>query len=302
MVEGPYTKPPVLAGVVMPMLALLAIVAVVPAVLPNRPVGLKPRSAEIRESNGVGEPVSARAASKPLAELGELSTGSNRLRLRRSVVGHSVQGAPIHQIVMGSGDYRVLLIGSIHGNEAQGTPLLRRLVRVLESQPQLLDGATVICLPCVNPDGVADGTRGNAQGVDLNRNFPAANRQNSKRFGLQALSEPEALAIHRVISRTLPDQIVTLHEPLECVDYDGPAFELAAAMSRECPLPVKKLGSRPGSLGSFAGVTLGIPTITFELPRDAKNQSPDHLWELYGSALVTAVRFRFPNAAVSGRN
>ncbi len=209
-----------------------------------------------------------------------------------TVVGHSVEERPIVCRRIGDGEYVVLMMASIHGNEAAGTPLLNDLAEHVVANPELLDGVTLVLMPVVNPDGVESGKRYNARGVDLNRNFPAENRQNSSRYGLNALSEPEALAIYQVINDTLPNHIVTLHEPLQCVDYDGPAKELAKVMSDHCPLPVKKLGSRPGSLGSYAGVTLGIPTITFELPRNAAGQSPKFLWRFYGEALIKAILYR----------
>jgi len=207
-------------------------------------------------------------------------------------VGQSVKGRPIVCRTLGSGNYVVLMMASIHGNEAAGTPLLNDLTDHVKAHPAILDGVTLVLMPEVNPDGVASNKRYNTRGVDLNRNFPARNRQNSSRYGMNALSEPEALAIYQVLNNTIPNHIVTLHQPLQCVDYDGPAKQLAQTMSEFCPLPVKKLGSRPGSLGSYAGVTLGIPTVTFELPRNAATQSPELLWRFYGEALVQAVRHR----------
>jgi len=210
----------------------------------------------------------------------------------RSVVGHSVLGVPIQQLRLGNGSYRILILASIHGNESLGTQLLLRLADYLQENHDLLSDCTIALLPNVNPDGVKSQSRFNSQGVDLNRNFPAENRQNSRRFGFTPLSEPESLAIHDVILDLNPHHIVTLHEPLACVDYDGPALSLARAMSAECPLPVKKLGSRPGSLGSFAGVTLQIPTITFELSRTDQQQTDESLWRIYGNALLAAVNHR----------
>ena len=212
-------------------------------------------------------------------------------------IGASVLGRPLDRIVLGDGPLNVLLLASIHGNEAAGTPLLHRLVRRLKAAPELLDGRRVVVLPMVNPDGVAANRRFNERGIDLNRNFPAENRQNTQQFGLEALSEPEAVAVFRTIDEFPPSYIVTLHEPLNCVDFDGPAELLARAMGEVCPLPVKKLGSRPGSLGSFAGVTLGIPTVTFELPRNARDLNDDQLWALYGNALLTAVTWDSPHEA-----
>ncbi|MEO1998335.1 MAG: M14 family zinc carboxypeptidase, partial [Planctomycetaceae bacterium] len=207
-------------------------------------------------------------------------------------VGQSVGGIPIRQIRIGNGDYVILMLAAIHGNESAGTPLLNRLAQYLQDQPEVVSDCTVILMPEVNPDGVQDNARWNAQGVDLNRNFPAENRTNSRRYGMHALSEPESLTIFQVISHWLPHHIITLHEPLQCVDYDGPAAGLAEDMSSRCGLPVKKLGSRPGSLGSYAGLSLGIPIVTFELPRAARDQTSQQLWEKYGSALVTAVEHR----------
>lgn len=205
------------------------------------------------------------------------------------VIGASVLGQPVERVALGDGPVTVLFLASIHGSESAGTPLLLRLVRRLKATPELLHNRTVVVLPMVNPDGVAADARYNARGIDLNRNFPAENRQNTKRFGLEALSEPEAVAVFRTIDDFMPSHIVTLHEPLNCVDYDGPAKGLAQVMSDVCPLQVKKLGSRPGSLGSYAGVTLGIPTVTFELPRNARDLNDDQLWALYGNALLAAV-------------
>lgn len=231
------------------------------------------------------------------------ATGSDPVRqplaVQFEVIGQSVRGRLIERIVIGDGPECVLYLASIHGNEAAGTPLLRRLLRRLQEEPELLAGRRVVLLPVVNPDGVAAGKRYNARGIDLNRNFPAENRQNSARFGLEALSEPEAVAVYRTIDQFSPSHIITLHEPLNCVDYDGPGEQLAQTMSEQCPLPVRKLGSRPGSLGSFAGVTLGIPTVTFELPRNARELNEDQLWALYGRALVRALQWRRPPAEIT---
>ena len=192
--------------------------------------------------------------------------------------------------VLGAGEATVLLIASIHGNEPAGTPLLERLGDYLASHPELLHGRRVVLVPVVNPDGVARGTRGNARGVDLNRNFPAVNRRDSAETGT-ALSEPESRALAEVVGKYPPSHAVSIHQPLVCVDYDGPGLELAKAMSKRCFLPVKRLGSRPGSFGSYLGVDRGVPVVTLELPREASEQDAEDLWRRYGAALIAAVRF-----------
>ena len=89
---------------------------------------------------------------------------------RRSItLGRSVDGRRI--IAVESGDFdasqRVLVVGCIHGNETAGIAIAERLTDA--SPPPELD---LWILPDLNPDGAAAATRGNAHGVDLNRNFP----------------------------------------------------------------------------------------------------------------------------------
>jgi len=209
--------------------------------------------------------------------------------LARTIAGASVENRPVECLVLGEGDDVTLFLATIHGNETAGTPLLWRLADHLLCRPHLLEGRTVVILPEANPDGVARKSRRNANGVDINRNFPAANRVDRKWSGPAPLSEPEAAVIHDLIRRHAPRCIVTIHQPLACIDYDGPGEALAARMAGLCGLPVRKLGALPGSLGSFAGVTLGIPTITVELPRKASSRAADELWDRYGAALVAAI-------------
>ncbi|MHC4425894.1 MAG: DUF2817 domain-containing protein [Planctomycetota bacterium] len=211
------------------------------------------------------------------------------LPARYRIVGTSVQHQPIMSLVLGQGPDVTFIMATIHGNEPAGTPLVRRLSRHLRQHPDLLAGRTVVLLSAANPDGMARDTRHNAHGVDLNRNFEAANRVNSKEYGLTALSEPEARVIRQLILQYRPDRMVTIHQPLACIDYDGPAQMLADRMGQYCRLPVKKLGARPGSLGSYAGVTLGIPIITFEMLRADSQLNSETLWQKYGRALLAAI-------------
>jgi len=62
-------------------------------------------------------------------------------------------------------------------------------------------------------------------------------------------------------------------------------------MAATCSLPVKKLGGRPGSMGSWVGIDLGIPIVTVEFPRAADLVSEDELWRRYGPMLLVAVAF-----------
>jgi len=213
------------------------------------------------------------------------------------IIGTSVQRRPMVSLVLGRGPEVIFIMATIHGDEPAGTPLVRRLATYLQEHPRLLDGRTVVLLPLANPDGMAHNTRHNAHGVDLNRNFAAANRQNSARHGFVALSEPEARAIRQLIVQYTPDRIVSIHQPLACIDYDGPGQMLADRMAQYCDLPIKKLGAKPGSLGSYAGLTLGIPIITFELLRTDSQLAPETLWQRYGAALIAAIVY--PDAVES---
>lgn len=232
---------------------------------------------------------------------GKLKLGSSG---RYYIAGRSVEGRDIWCIVFGGGEDVTFVLASIHGDESAGTALVRRLAGYLEDNPEFLVGRTVVLLDEANPDGVLAETRHNSRGVDLNRNFYSNNRINEAKYGLVAMSEAETRIIAGLIWQYGPDRIVTIHQvkdvgpgglarryPDGLIDYDGPGEDLAESMSKECELGVAKLGASPGSLGSYGGVLLGIPTITFELAREAHEIGSVELWQRYGGGLIAAVGY-----------
>ncbi len=212
-------------------------------------------------------------------------------------VGKSYQGKTIECVVHGEGPDVLMVIATIHGNEAAGTPLVAAFSKWLAEHPDKLAGRQVVIVPVANPDGMAAGQRFNTRGVDLNRNFPAGNwqEQGVNLHGNAPLSEPESRVLLQVVCRYFPDRVISIHQPVACVDYDGPGQALAEAMAARCTLPVKKLGGRPGSFGSFVGESLGKPIITLELPKDAGMDS-QVLWKAYGNALIAALEYKHDNS------
>ncbi|QDU35249.1 murein peptide amidase A [Poriferisphaera corsica] len=220
---------------------------------------------------------------------------SSTIHRTDQILGRSIQDRPISATTLtdttATSPDTVLLVCGIHGNEAAATPAFWRLIGFLEQNPALLKDRSVIIVPALNPDGIAAKQRFNANGIDLNRNFGANNRKNSNRYGREALSEPESQILHDLILNAKPDRIIMMHQPLKCIDYDGPAQPLAEHMGKFTSLPVKKLGSRPGSLGSWAGNDLNIPIITFELHRDANSIPSIDIWDRYIDSILAAITF-----------
>ena len=202
----------------------------------------------------------------------------------------SVEGRELRHRLRGRGPERLFLVASIHGNEAAGTPLFRGLDLWLDENPEALEGKTLLIVDVANPDGIAQSKRFNQHGVDLNRNFPSKNFRGRERHGEEALSEPESRFLHDLFLAFRPTRVVSMHQPVNVIDYDGPAQKLAEAMGQAIGMKVKRIGSRPGSMGSFVGVDHQTPIITFELPRSADRLEQAALWERYGAALVAFVR------------
>lgn len=189
---------------------------------------------------------------------------------------------------------RVLLVGGTHGDELASISVVFKWMQTLNKHHSGLFHWRVN--PLMNPDGALQKkhTRTNARQVDLNRNFltPDLSRgtaleywqskgyQNKRRYpGTYPLSEPETVWLHREIMRFNPDVIIAVHAPYSLVDFDAP--DRNKAPKRIGYLRRNLMGTYPGSLGNYAGVHLGIPVITLELPHAGIMPSKDdirYLW------------------------
>jgi protein MpaA len=165
-------------------------------------------------------------------------------------------------------DECIAIIGGIHGDEPEALEVSLKCLDELSHGHRY---SNCVFIPCLNPDGCSDKTRKNADGIDLNRNFPAKNAALTQKSGnyqsASPLSEPESRALYNLLEFVKPKLIVTLHTPFELIDFDGPATdECVDTLGKTLGLPVEQIGSRPGSMGSYYGVDQKIPFITLELP------------------------------------
>src|SRR5262245_24665399 len=159
--------------------------------------------------------------------------GANPAVTDRSI-GTSAGGRPILLERFGSGSTNVLILAGIHGDERESVALAIELIDYLRANPQSCGDCTVSIIPIANPDGCATNTRVNGNGVDLNRNFPAANYKPARRTSTRASDQPETLALIRTIDALEPRLIISIHsitDRRECNNYDGPAEPIARMMS-----------------------------------------------------------------------
>ncbi|MFI9028118.1 M14 family metallocarboxypeptidase [Streptomyces sp. NPDC053560] len=135
-------------------------------------------------------------------------------RMRVDRIGSTKQGRPVRLVRIGASQppaadrvrhgNSVLLICSQHGNEPSGREACLSTVRDLayandDATRRFLARTSVLVIPTANPDGRAANTRGNSDGVDINRDHIA-------------LKTAEGRAMARVFRDYRPDTVYDLHE------------------------------------------------------------------------------------------
>ncbi|WP_296269915.1 murein tripeptide amidase MpaA [uncultured Enterobacter sp.] len=229
---------------------------------------------------------------RPRAQRGAFPPGAEQYG--RSFFGASLIWFPAPEADHDSG----LIIAGTHGDENSSIVTLSCALRTLT--PELRRHHVILT---VNPDGCQLGLRANARGVDLNRNFPAANwragetvyRWNSSAEERDVVlltgdtpgSEPETQALCQLIHKIHPAWVVSFHDPLACIE-DPRHTALGQWLAEVFALPlVTSVGyETPGSFGSWCA-DLGLHCITAEFPPI----SSDEASEKYLRAMTDLLRW-----------
>ncbi len=249
---------------------------------------------------GSARPASFSAHGRQIVGVGALPSGNGGWvativeQPHWQTIGTSVQGRPLRVLRVGDGPRRILWIGGTHGNEREGSVATADLPQAFTSFGPA-DTVTLWILQDENPDGSAANTRYNANGVDLNRNLPAADFDASDpRNGGHPLSQPESAALYRLINSIQPDVILSAHADSTRPPYvinDGPFVPQVSVFPEVVGMPVTTSDqlnhATPGSLGSWWGHDRHKSVLTIEY---AFGSDPTRDWEMTENAILDVMQ------------
>lgn len=210
------------------------------------------------------------------------------VRPEAEVIGRSVEGRPLEVYAFGHGPHARMIIADIHGGYEWNTAALtEQLVDFLSEHTSLVPPAvTLYVLPSMNPDGLArshgyDG-RANANGVDLNRNFPLDWKATWApegcwnylpiTSGTHPLSEPESQAVARFLLGRGIEALISYHSAALGIFAGGDpstaqSLALAESLARVSPYayPPKNTGcDYAGEMVDWSAAN-GIAAVDIEL-------------------------------------
>lgn len=171
---------------------------------------------------------------------------------------------------------KILLVGGVHGNEYSTVSVVFKWITLLNQY--YTGNYHWQIVPLLNADGLLQSSskRVNANGVDLDRNFPVNSDQiKANQYweenthwapeyfpGKEALSEPESRWLAEEIERYKPDIIITVHAPINSDSYklgNSKQTKLGAQYQNT-------VATYPGSLNQYVNSRFSIPILTVELP------------------------------------
>lgn len=202
-----------------------------------------------------------------------------------AVIGYSVQGRPIIAYYFGNGSKTMLFTGGIHGEERSAQQTMQAWADYLMTDAYKIPAdKRVVVIPNLNPDGIARGSRNNANNVNLGRNYPTVNWSASidtasgtlpTGGGTEAGSEPETKAIMTITKQLMPRLEVSFHAQGRLVGANkvadsvsiGSMYASTVGYSTMYNNAEEIMGySITGEYEEWMGEQYGIPAILIELP------------------------------------
>jgi protein MpaA len=197
----------------------------------------------------------------------------------------------------------------MEGNEQNSSELLDQWIPALDSDPSRIPSwRTIVVIPTINPDGFAADTRLNADGIDLNRNFPSNNWQTrvteplantvwTNDGGPYPLSAPESQALASFYEAHRPRLTLTMHSHGGIVEANDAGDSIAlgaqyAALADYKPIPTYEIGdffdyTTTGAFEDWANNKLGLPVLEVELQSPTADEYTRNLPALWAMTQVS---------------
>ena len=200
---------------------------------------------------------------------------------RWETVGTSAGDRNIQGITIGSGGFRVLVLGSLAGHDTKGVDLVESLARHLHENAVLFGGVEVTVVRTVNPDGEATRTRANADGDIVSRSFPETT--SSYATG----QTPEVRTVLKLIREHQPQRVIHIRTngKTGIVAASSSAAGIGQEVADWTDLHFVDLPgpAREGTLEKYLAEQDDREIVTFAFPEEI---DADDSWDSYGDALL----------------
>ncbi len=212
--------------------------------------------------------------------------------MKTSIFTYTSKSLPVLAYEFHNGGPEVLILGGVHGDEVEGVIAAQDLVlRLLKSNPYRLN---ITLVPQFNFEGVIFKTRGNGNGVDLNRNLPTrdwSSEIKTPRYhpGPAAGSENENKGLITYLEDKKPIFILSLHSWHPVLNVNGDCHRPARVLAELTGYKIDDdIGyPTPGCLGTYSGIERGLPTLTYEIERGL---SAEKIIEIHVPAILESLK------------
>lgn len=206
-------------------------------------------------------------------------------------LGRSGDNRAIVSTSIGGGGPAVLVVGPLNGLDIGGMVFVDALANYCAAHREKFDGWRLVFVREPNPDGRLRRQRTNAAGVDLDRNFAAANWRRMTLgttyiSGRDPESEAETKALSDLIHRLRPERVLMIRTEAQLVGLTHVAAgDWQQGIAQQSGLPVATLNPAEvsGSLAAWVGDDLGRPVVIAALPVGMRIEES---WQRFGPAIV----------------
>lgn len=212
--------------------------------------------------------------------------------MKTSIFTYTSKGLPVPAFEFNNGGPEILILGGVHGDEIEGVIAAQELLKhFMISCPYKLN---ITLVPQFNYEGVIFKTRGNGNGVDLNRNLPTKDWSpeiKTPRYhpGSSPGSEKENQGLIGYLEKKKPVFVLSLHSWHPILNVNGDCRKVAEILSQKTNYKIDdSIGyPTPGCLGTFAGLERNLPTLTYEIERGL---SAEKIIEVHVPAILESLK------------